>query len=324
MEADDYINEEGNIKSDLVEELLMEVISAKRLFEADEELYATRSPTLKEQEVGRIFYTKMFRQCRQMGLPTRDEMVERGVIPQEEKDEIENLTQLIKGHNKRRSMSTDMKYKNDLAKEMDSLQEKVHELMMDHESIFLHTAEAKAGDARTRYFISACTVGGDMLENPVWASYDEYMACMNIELLIQSRSSYITSRYGLPETVLRALARHDGWKILWRSSKESNASPFDGSTSSWSDNQRKIVYWSDFYDSIYKHPECPDQHVIDNDESLQGWLNDQSAKNDKLKKNTPPVRSGRAPTVRKGDGTRHAMTQIGKESRTINAPYKVK
>lgn len=40
------------------------------------------------------------------------------------------------------------------------------------------------------------------------------------------------------------------------------------------------------YDSVYEHPECPNDKVIDDDDMLDGWMISQRRKIDKAKKQT--------------------------------------
>jgi hypothetical protein len=68
-----------------------------------------------------------------------------------------------------------------------------------------------------------------------------------------------------------------------------------------------LAYWSDFYDQIYKHPDCPEEDIIDDDEKLDNWVEYITKKRDKDLKggkrgatdNTPPP-----PRGKKGKGKR--------------------
>jgi hypothetical protein len=59
---------------------------------------------------------------------------------------------------------------------------------------------------------------------------------------------------------------------------------FPGPVSEWTDDQRSLVSFSQMYDSIYEHPECPSEAVIDDDDTLDGWMIFQKRKVEKAKK----------------------------------------
>lgn len=63
---------------------------------------------------------------------------------------------------------------------------------------------------------------------------------------------------------------------MWRSSKATGEPPFPGNPSSWDINKLRLVYWSNFYDSVYNSINRPPQWVIDDDELLDKWVEEQS------------------------------------------------
>ncbi|MDP5273660.1 hypothetical protein [Chengkuizengella axinellae] len=43
-------------------------------------------------------------------------------------------------------------------------------------------------------------------------------------------------------------------------------------------NQVALAFWSNFYDNIFDHPERPSKDVVDNDELLDQWVEEQAKK----------------------------------------------
>jgi hypothetical protein len=88
------------------------------------------------------------------------------------------------------------------------------------------------------------------------------------------------------------LARGQGevgaeWRARWKASTKTGSPLFEGPVMDWTINQVALVFWSNFYDSIYEHPERPVQKVIDNDDLLDKWVEDQSKKmEDRARKNS--------------------------------------
>lgn len=82
-------------------------------------------------------------------------------------------------------------------------------------------------------------------------------------------------------TTIRELARSDVWKSYWSSSNKDKV--FDGTVCEWSDEQRALVNITKMFDSIYEHPECPTEQIIDDEDALEGWMTVQKRKNEQSK-----------------------------------------
>lgn len=89
------------------------------------------------------------------------------------------------------------------------------------------------------------------------------------------------NKYNISILNFRKLARHYTWKSYWNIK---NISMFPGTISEWTDDQRSLISFSQMYDSVYEHPECPDDKVIDDDDMLDGWMILQRKKIEKAKK----------------------------------------
>jgi hypothetical protein len=89
------------------------------------------------------------------------------------------------------------------------------------------------------------------------------------------------NKYNISISNFKKLARHYIWKSYWNIK---NISMFPGTISEWTDDQRSLISFSQMYDSIYEHPECPDDKIIDDDDMLDGWMIVQRKKIEKAKK----------------------------------------
>lgn len=94
-----------------------------------------------------------------------------------------------------------------------------------------------------------------------------------LELIMQKSVTNIIK----PEQ-LRELARTEPWKSIWSTSK---GRPFDVPNSYLSEAQRSIMMFSQMYDSIAKHPDCPPNDVLEDDDLLDGWLIQENRKKEK-------------------------------------------
>jgi hypothetical protein len=79
----------------------------------------------------------------------------------------------------------------------------------------------------------------------------------------------------------RDIAKSDVWRSYWNAGKNN---VFEGSVCNWSEEQRNLANTSQMYDSVYSHPECPEDIVIDDHDLLDGWMIKQKRNNQKNKK----------------------------------------
>lgn len=83
----------------------------------------------------------------------------------------------------------------------------------------------------------------------------------------------------VPSDSLREVARTEPWRSYWSSSQKE---PFRGiSAGMLSDEQRAVVLYTQMYDSVSQHPECPPDDVIDDDDMFDGWLIKERRKREK-------------------------------------------
>lgn len=78
----------------------------------------------------------------------------------------------------------------------------------------------------------------------------------------------------------RNIARSNAWRSYWNANKDN---VFSSQVADWTDEQKSLVNISKMYDSVYAHPECPDQTVINDDDFLDGWMIHQKRKIEKQK-----------------------------------------
>lgn len=78
----------------------------------------------------------------------------------------------------------------------------------------------------------------------------------------------------------KMIARSDQWRNYWSANKENL---FDKSTVNWTDEQKTLVVLTKMYDSAYEHPECPPDHIFEDDDMFDGWMLHQKRENEKLR-----------------------------------------
>jgi hypothetical protein len=73
------------------------------------------------------------------------------------------------------------------------------------------------------------------------------------------------------EETLRYLARNEPWRSIWAASKR-EGKLYGIPPIEYTDEQRHLAIWSMIYDSVFESVECPPDEIIDDNDSLDGWL----------------------------------------------------
>lgn len=121
------------------------------------------------------------------------------------------------------------------------------------------TSEYQANEARERFLIG-CGIyqdGRKYWKKPLedWKKPDSII-------------DYIyTNRASLSEEQIRAIAKSPEWKSFHIPGRLIDRPIVD-----MSDELKDLIGWGEFYRSLYKHPECPIDAVIEDDDRLDGWL----------------------------------------------------
>lgn len=80
---------------------------------------------------------------------------------------------------------------------------------------------------------------------------------------------------------IRQLAKLEEWKNMWNSS---NRNPFKKSATDLTDEQKTLILYTKMYNNALKHPEAPDDGVLEDDDLFDGWMISQNRKSKKEKK----------------------------------------
>lgn len=78
------------------------------------------------------------------------------------------------------------------------------------------------------------------------------------------------SKTRLSECDFRRIAQSEEWRVIWNCCKNEN--PFGKPAVKLTDEQRQLISWSKLYENVAKHPECPSESVIKDDDALDGWM----------------------------------------------------
>lgn len=83
---------------------------------------------------------------------------------------------------------------------------------------------------------------------------------------------------GLSDKEYRELARTEPWRSIWSAN---TGNIFNAASIELSAERRSLILWSKMYDNIYDHPECPHSSIVEDDDTIDGWMLIQKRKREK-------------------------------------------
>jgi len=113
-----------------------------------------------------------------------------------------------------------------------------------------------------------------------WATWEDFENDSDIrrinELMVMCFHTSAPS-----EKQYRELARSEPWRSTWRVSCKTGTPIFNGAACDFTASQKHLTYWSAVYDNVFESIDCPSQSVIDDDDALDAWFEQQSIKAEK-------------------------------------------
>lgn len=133
---------------------------------------------------------------------------------------------------------------------------------------YMHLTLEGHAEILKREFILARCVYGHKPRNLYFLLLNQIQAAINKQLV------------SIDE--IRQIARSDAWISIWNTAGKNPGRLF--SNKFLNDEQRSLIMYTRMYENVYKHPECPPNNVINDDDLLDGWLIEQKQNKDKDKK----------------------------------------
>ncbi len=164
---------------------------------------------------------------------------------------------------------------------IEKLTEEIKSLELKRRTFYFQTIEYNADYRAKQWLLFKCL--HDEYGNKVWSNWEQFEEEVDLDKITSLHTLvFYNSRF--TESKIREIARTEPWRSVWRSSCKTGTPIFDVPASHHTESQKAIVYWSMVYDSVYESLESPSQEVIDNDELLNEWFEEQAAKNSEKKK----------------------------------------
>lgn len=115
------------------------------------------------------------------------------------------------------------------------------------------------------------------------STYNQDGSLYNWEEIPLSTIMSFYERSAISSSEFRGVARYDNWRSMWAFGKKTG-NIFGKPACELTRDQLTLCSYSAMYDSVYEHPESPNEKIIEDDDCLDGWFIDQRRKNEKIKK----------------------------------------
>jgi hypothetical protein len=148
-------------------------------------------------------------------------------------------------------------------------------LLNTRQDFIAHTLEGYAASVKNEYIISQTLYKDSKLVFKDISGSDAN-SYQYFNSLVQEINHHIIS-----VATFKAIARSGLWRSYWNANK---SNILQNPVINWTDEQRSLINITKMYDSVYEHPECPDDKIIEDDDMLDGWMIVQKRKINKQKK----------------------------------------
>jgi hypothetical protein len=225
-------------------------------------------------------YSQTLLQAEVEGLPSQVEMEEvigsRGLYGQPDIDEMETIKKQIKAQKMVLSKTTRVPARRDRLKQViKELEEQATKIILKKEKYLDQTRERKALEQKLLYLTWQATYNV-YTEEKYWLTFDKFLDEQDFLFRKRVYVEYSVSYYGLSQEIIRFIARSNLWRSRYLGAAKTGDSLFGKPIAEYSIDQLSIMYWSQYYSSIYEmmSDERPAEGVIEDDEALDAYMND--------------------------------------------------
>jgi hypothetical protein len=248
----------------------------------NQRLLMLKSLDLRDRNFIAFIYDEMLKEALDSGVLSDSELKKELELrylwgpPQEE--ELEKYNDQLKKLREMLVQARDGREKRRTQKAIEITEKKANALRGDKVSKFSPSAEKYAEVWRMYAIIFSMTYTDT--EDRLWLTWEDFRNECDIDL-IGNIVQEINKQRAATEKEIRKLARSGLWRTLWSVGKSSDL--FGKPIIYLDSEQHALVYWSQVYDSVYEAYERPADDIINDDEKLDKWFEDQ-AKKKKLEK----------------------------------------
>lgn len=185
---------------------------------------------------------------------------------EETKEKIESLEKISAGSKGREKIR--------FGNQIKLLRDKYNEVARRKADVFSISAETYAAEKRTLALVF-CSIYNEQDEK-YWTNWNEFLDQAD-DVLVTNTLSAFSRVEGFTTKEMREVARSSSWRFRWSGAK-SVGDLFGKPVIEFNIDQQNLLYWSQVYDSVYESMDRPPDSVIEDDEALDQWFEDQAKK----------------------------------------------
>lgn len=156
----------------------------------------------------------------------------------------------------------------------DSIEKELRDKEILKSAHFSSSLETNAESQKLNAIVFCSTFNED--ETRYWDSWDTFGREMDT-VLIGNITNKIFTKDHINTKEMREIARSSDWRFKWVAYKNSG-DLFNKPLVELTQDQQTLIYWSQVYDMAYESMDRPAQEIIDDDEQLDKWFEEQSRK----------------------------------------------
>ncbi len=262
-----------------LEEYLLKIFTGRQLIYINNASLVFKQPDNIIKMEANYVYKRSYSEALEEGLLSIKDLekliVERGLFTEEDQQRINNLESQLHGQQVLLGKTTKVRANMDRIKNIISdIEIQVNEIKMKKYSKLVLSAETKAEEDRSSFLSWACVYND---ENELyWDSYKDLCKETKIEFRQTVISEFLKFYNGIDTKIIRTVARSNLWRIRYVTSSKVSEPLFGIPTSQYTNDMINLVYWSNFYQSLYEMmPEDrPPDSIIEEDDSLDAYMKD--------------------------------------------------
>lgn len=246
--------------------IICRILSGKLLIEVKGKVYVIHQPDDMVRLQSQLVYNRAYESALFEGWLTKFKikkiLIFYDLIDKDVESKIETAKKTVDGFKKslyqNRGNPTKVK---EIRKSLTQLQLKCNKWYDALHSLDYTTVESYADDVKNKYLLFKTLT--DENGKPIWETENKVDLYLLQSIILEIGKNAITV------ADYRELARTEPWSSYWRISK---GNPFSAAPVNWTEEQKTISLFSQMYDNVYQHTDCPELDVINDDDMLDGWL----------------------------------------------------
>lgn len=243
----------------------------------DGQVFLVRRPTREQQLLAQELYCEHLEEAALAGLPddagALELLLEQGLWDESRQALLDKLPREIEDFKVRLFQSRFRSQERVVLRRAIAAAREELALQQQRRSCLTHlTREGHAGWARSLYLFATSLHRPDGRRvyhgDEIWQE-----ATVLLDALLAAHAPL-----RLEDACLREVARTEPWRSTWGARKGDGL--FGRPACDYTDEQRALVCYSHVFDSVWEHPDCPPDDVVEDDDMLDGWLIEQRRQRD--------------------------------------------